>query len=107
MIERIHNIRVPWYLKLFTRIEYRTGTAYIGFSVPFVWLIETVWWAFPKWLYDYQLGDCVNYIPDYKAIGSDKDATGDKVRPLLGFVIRKIEGASTDWNWWKYIERYE
>lgn len=103
---KCHQVEVPLYLELFTRIEYSTATVVVGFSVPFVWLWQVIWWAFPKWLYDYQSGDCVNYIPDYKAIGSDKEATGDKVRPFFGFVIRNAEGELYDWMWWKHIEKY-
>lgn len=106
METRIRNIKVPWYLVPFTRIEFETSTAYVGVSVPFVWLAETVWYAFPKWLYERQMSKCVMFIPDYVNPTDGRPATGALVKPFLGFVIRHIEVGIIDWKWWKYIEKY-
>lgn len=99
------SVEIPWYLKFFTVIRYESHSVKIGIDVPFKYLFYKIWFAFPRWLYDYQMQNCKNYIPDFYDPKKHKEATGDKVKPFLGFVIRIPSGKFCSLNWFKYLEK--
>lgn len=102
---QVLKIEIPWYIEPFTLISYNESKARIGFSVPFKHMFQVVWWAFPKWLFDYQQSDCINYIPDYVLPSDGRQASGTKVKSFLGLVIRNEQGGLYAWKWWNYLER--
>lgn len=98
------NKEIPWYLKHFVLFVYKDHSIEIGFTVPFKFWGEIIWFAFPKWMFNRQMSECINYIPDYR----NKDGGyGEKLKPFLGHIIDLEEGAMVSWNWWKHLKKYK
>lgn len=99
------SVNIPWYLRWLTVYSYNTGELTIGIFPVVKAGVRHAWYWFPDWLHHYQMRKCETYFPDYVAIGNI-EATGNKVTPFLGYVIRTKQGEIVQWNWWKYIEKY-
>lgn len=103
---KIKSVNIPWYIEPFAVYSYSTGELTIGIWSAIKFWTKVVWFYFPNKLQEYQMSRCKDYIPDYIDIKKAREATGNKVTPFLGYVIRTERGVVTRWDWWNLIEKY-
>ncbi len=99
---KVFSLVIPWYLKPITVINCNKMEAEIGIFSTIKTELKYLWFLVPRKIRDYNLRNCVNYIPD---VVNFDGTLGVKIQPIFGYYLKIPENSLIKWRWWEHLLR--